>query len=210
MRTFRHWSLRYVTDRLGAMWHVYRHPGRPWITRAAHDILASFLRKTDVGLEFGSGRSTVWFARRVAHLTSVEHDPAWHQRVNALLASAHLANVESHLFPTQDTESSGTGSDYVKVAQHCADASLDFVLVDGIHRALCALFAMDKVRPGGLLIIDNVNWFLPSDSRAPASVRSASELSDDWNAVHQRLSAWRRIWTSDGVTDTAIFFKPHG
>jgi predicted O-methyltransferase YrrM len=145
----------------------------------------------------------------VARLTSVESDPGWHKRVTARLASEHLSNVESHLSPGQEIAGKGHESEYANVARKFAPNSLDFVLVDGLYRDACALLSLDKIRPGGLLIIDNVNWFLPSASRAPASVKNESELRDDnWKTLHRTLSGWRRIWTSDGVTDTALFFKP--
>jgi hypothetical protein len=208
-RTFRHWTPHYVRDRLKNIWYIRRYPDRPWITRAAHDVLDSYLRKTDVGLEFGSGRSTVWFAKRVARLTSVESDPAWHQRVTSRLASENLSNVESHLFPGPEVPGKGHESAYANIASKFAHDSLDFVLVDGLYRDSCALLSLDKIRPGGLLIIDNVNWFLPSSSRAPASIRTEAEIGDDnWKALHRTLSGWRRIWTTDGVTDTAMFIKP--
>ncbi len=209
MRTFKHWTPHYVSARLKNMWYIRKYPDRPWITSTAYDVLSSLLRNTDVGLEFGSGRSTVWFARRVAQLTSVESDPGWHERVTSRLASEGFSNVESHLFPGPEVAGKGQESEYANVARKFAPNSLDFVLVDGLYRDACALLSLDKIRPGGLLIIDNVNWFLPTTSRAPASIRSESEIPDDnWKTLHRALTSWRRIWTTDGVTDTALFFKP--
>jgi hypothetical protein len=46
------------------------HPDVPWLTRQAVEILEDWLKPGYVGLEWGSGRSTLWFARRVSHLTS--------------------------------------------------------------------------------------------------------------------------------------------
>ena len=43
----------------------------------AISILASVLRPSDNGLEYGSGRSTVWFARRTTSLISVETSRLW-------------------------------------------------------------------------------------------------------------------------------------
>ena len=209
MRSFKHWTPRYVADRLRNILYIRKYPDRPWITRTAHDVLESMLRRTDVGLEFGSGRSTIWFAKRVARLTSVESDPGWHQRVTAQLASENISNVKSHLFPGAEEPGKGHESPYANVARTFEHHSLDFVLVDGLYRDVCALFSLDKIRPGGLLIIDNVNWFLPSSSHAPASIKDVSEIRDEnWKSLHRTLSGWRQIWTSDGITDTAVFIKP--
>ena len=68
---------------------------------------------------------------------------------------------------------------------------------------------MPKIKPGGILIIDNINWHLPSQSKAPGT--RPAELGPatiTWAEVWQELAGWRRIWTSNGVWDTAIFFKP--
>ncbi len=211
MRTFTHWTPRYVKDRLLNIWYLRHFPDRPWITPAAHDILECYLRETDVGLEFGSGRSTVWFAKRVANLASVESDPAWYEGVASRLASERLTNVKQHLFPGPEQTGLGVRSDYADVAGQFARDSLDFVLVDGLYRDACALLALEKIRPGGLLIIDNANWFLPSSSRSPASVRTEADIKGEgWKKFSLAVSSWRRIWTSNGVTDTALFLKPPG
>jgi len=42
-----------------------KHPGNRWLTRDGVRFLDQALKPTDVGLEFGSGRSSIWFARRM-------------------------------------------------------------------------------------------------------------------------------------------------
>jgi hypothetical protein len=126
------------------------------------------LRPSDRGVEFGSGRSTVWFAERVAHLTSVEHDEQWHSDVSATLKDRGLTNVDYVLAPW-DPDLPGDQSDYVGTLSRFAESSMDFALIDGAYRNHAARLAMPRIKPRGLLIIDNVNWFLPSESRAPAS-----------------------------------------
>jgi len=69
MRSFQHWTPRYIWNRLALMAHERQHPDLPWLTRAMIENLDTWLRPDDVGLEFGSGRSTVWFAQKVGHLT---------------------------------------------------------------------------------------------------------------------------------------------
>ena len=208
MRSFRHWTSKYVINRLGVFWYEYKSDS-PWLTRSANNILDSYLSKSDVGLEFGSGRSTVWFAKRISHLTSVEHDEIWAGKVQQLLIKTKSSNVKYHLLSTDTKDNERANSPYVNIIDTFDDGSLDFCLVDGSHREFCALKALEKIRPGGLLVIDNVNWFLCSDSDSPDS-RSFIDGPNGpiWKEVEDRLSDWRKIWTTSGVSDTALFIKP--
>jgi predicted O-methyltransferase YrrM len=209
MRTFRHWTPRYIRDRLANIYYRRAFPDRPWLTPAANEILISLLRETDIGLEFGSGISTLWFAKRIRHLTSVEHNQIWYGKVQQMLMERHQDNVDYHLAVKDKVDEEGDQSAYVRQVERFAPSSLDFVLVDGIYRDFCALKVLDLLRPGGILVIDNVNKSLPGDSYAPNS-RSLAEgpNGETWKKVNAALSSWRRIWTSSGVWDTAIFFRP--
>ena len=81
--------------------------------------------------------------------------------------------------------------------------------MDGAYRDFSAKFILPKIKPGGMLIIDNVNWFLPSQSRSPNSrTHQLGPDGDIWREVASELKGWRTIWTTSGIWDTAIFFKP--
>jgi len=204
-----HWTFRYLRSRLAEVLYQWSRPEDPWLTRSANLALSSLLKPADIGLEFGSGRSTLWFAARMQHLTSVEHNQSWHSRVTEMLRVRDVRNVTYLSRETSDDETAGDTDPYSAVARTFADQSLDFVLIDGAQRALCALAVLPKLRPGAILVIDNVNWFLPSASVSPNS-RSldAGAREGVWQAVHAAISPWRVMWTSNSVTDTAIFFKP--
>lgn len=202
-------SPRYVVDRVLESAYRWRHPGLPWLTPAANRFLEEYLRPTDVGLEFGSGRSTLWFARHLGQFTSVEHDEGWYRRVRASLDQAGVANTCYHHVPQDVPHEDGANSAYARILERFGDDTLDIVLVDGVYRDACALRALAKLRAGGLLVIDNVNWYLPCRSRAPASRRpSDGPATGVWRQVWESVAPWRRYWTSNGVTDTALFFKP--
>ena len=208
-RSYKHWTPRYLFDRLRLESYERLHPDHPWLTKAANRILADRLQPHHVGLEFGSGRSTLWIARRVRRLTSVEHDPAWAEKVSGMLRTARLTNVEYLLREADCGDEGAAGSGYVRVLDRFGPESLDFVLVDGIYRAECALGATEGLRPGGLLIVDNINWYLPSMSHAPNSRCPAQgPANEKWGKFESRVAAWARDWTSSGVTDTVIFYKP--
>jgi predicted O-methyltransferase YrrM len=208
-----HRTPRYVYHRVREMRYQRSHPDAPWLTPAAIRLLGGLLRPTDRGAEFGSGRSTVWFASRVAALTSVEHDNEWHATVSARLKERGLDNVEYILALEDQPMERGGDSAYARTALGFADDSLDFALVDGHYRDYSAKFILPKLRPGGMLIIDNVNWYLPCESKAPNSrTAQTGPATKVWTEVWQQLRAWPTIWTSSGVWDTAIFLRPlsHG
>jgi predicted O-methyltransferase YrrM len=208
MRTFRHWKPRYVVDRVRELRYTRRHPDAPWLTPQATQLLTTMLRPTDLGVEFGSGRSTLWLAGRVRHLTSVEHDEEWYGAVAFRLKDQGVHNVDYLFAPPDAPADRGAESEYARTMVRFADGSLDFVLVDGTYRDACARLALGKLRPGGLLIIDNVDRYLPSDSRSPAA-RGLTQgpAGPVWSEVAEVLAGWRRIWTSNGVWDTAIFVR---
>lgn len=208
MRSFRHLTPRYVRDRLTLMAYERANPDQPWLTRTMVEILDTLLLPDDVGLEFGSGRSTRWFARRVGHLTSVEHNRDWYVRVEKQLESIGKA-VDYRLHEDGATESQDSA--YVKVARSISPSSLDFVLVDGMARDHCAHASLDKLKPGGMLIIDNVNWYLPRESKTHSP--NSRDLEDGyassvWQQIGDEIQGWRSIWTTNGVTDTALWIKP--
>ncbi len=198
-RSFRHWTPRYVADRVAVALNERTHPDWPWLTRDAVHIIGSLLRPKDVGIEFGSGRSTLWFARQCRQLTSIESSAEWYERVAAMLSAGAVTNV-TLLHRVQP--------DYAKTAADAADASLDFALVDGIARDACSVALAPKLKAGGFLVIDNINWYVPSVSRAPASQRTRYATPIWEQAFEHDFAAWRRIWTTNGVTDTLILLKP--
>jgi hypothetical protein len=200
-RSFAHWTPRYVYDRLAAALDSRRHPDAPWLTKQMVEILDSWLCSDDIGYEFGSGRSTLWFSQRVGHLTSVEHDREWYCRISATIESMGLRNVHYSLHTD--------GVEYCNSVCGMPDESLDFVLIDGIERDACALLALRKLKPGGVLILDNCNWYLPNSSRSPNSRRRADgPASPEWVGFGEKVKNWRRIWTSNGITDTVFLLKP--
>jgi predicted O-methyltransferase YrrM len=207
-RALRHWTPGYANARVRQALYQRAHPDAPWLTPEAIRLLSSMLRPSDVGAEFGSGRSTLWLARRCAHLISVEHDRAWHAKVSGVLGQQEVTNVDYRCHPVDESCETGEASSYAQVARLLGDESIDFALVDGAYRDCVALFVLPKIKPGGLLIIDNVNWFLPSPTRSPNSRRPSQEpATAAWNQVATALADWRRLWTSSGVWDTAIFVK---
>ncbi len=205
-RRVAHLTPRYVVNKSREIVYNRRHPGEPWLTANAIAILSSMLRSTDDGLEYGSGRSTLWFAKRTRSLISVEDSAQWHAQVSKSLQEQGLTNVRYKFVKTGSSRSPDDPgrSAYVLADPDIAPGSLDYVLVDGYYRDECAMRAIEVLKPGGMLIIDNANWYIPHPTVSPASVTSAMGL---WREFLSRVEDWRMIWTSNGVSDTAMWFK---
>lgn len=191
-----HWTPRYLFDRSQLALRQRAHSGDPWLTRNAVVFLAEWLRGGDTCLEWGSGRSTSWLSRHGVRVFTVEHDPIW---AKLLTDSPTSAGVELAVVTPENTTA--------YAGAHATLAEVDLALVDGIHRDVCALRAVELVKPGGLIVVDNVERYLPSSSRAPES-RGDAVPDAGWAQFAKITGSWRRYWTSDGVTDTAIWFKP--
>lgn len=184
------------------------NPHAPWLTPAAVRLLEKLLNSEDRGLEFGSGRSTTWLAARCASLVSVEDNPAWYEQVRGQLTARSLSHIDYRFVPGDDKNE--LADKYRALAEDLPDSGFDFILVDSEHhRDVLVNLVLPKLKPGGFLVVDNVNWFLPSDSHSPNSRRQNDNAANElWEQFAKTVQYWRRTWTSSGVTDTAFFYKP--
>jgi len=199
-KRFGYWTPRYIYNRINLMLDEFLHPERPWLTKEAVLLLERLLKPDDIGLEFGSGRSTIWFAERVKKLISTEHDNFWFEKINKKLKEKELINKVDYKLKNENN--------YLDILNDIKDNSVDFVLIDGLQRDVCASKIIPKLNSGGLLIIDNINWFIPSKSYSPNSKRDNNFESKIWQNIWEKeIKDWRKIWTSNGVTDTLIAFK---
>jgi hypothetical protein len=140
----------------------------PWITFRAIDWLAAYLRPNMTVFEYGAGGSTLYFARRVRSVVSVEHDEGFYDVVRGLVSKKGIGNCEvMHRAPTPCADSDGAFSSsqwkyrglcfetYVKAIDGYPDHSFDLVLVDGRARVACVKRAIEKIKPGGAIMLDN-------------------------------------------------------
>jgi predicted O-methyltransferase YrrM len=201
------WTPRYVRDRLVLAYDQKRHPEAPWWPVETRRRLGEMLRPTDRCLEWGSGRSTAWLSARTAAVHSIEHDPEWFDRVRGQLRAQGLNGDGVTLLSTEPLDRAEE-SPYVGAIGQFADGEIDVCIVDGEHRGKCALAATSKLAGGGLLLVDDAHWFLDHPTSAPHSRYRKGHADDDWRAFAELVAGWRCVWTTDGVTDNAIWIKP--
>ena len=198
---YRHWNLKYIFDRTSLFVSQKRNPDDPWLTPAMNHILDGWLKSSDRGLECGAGRSTIWLAQRLECLFSIEENAEWFSETQRLLKSRGLTNVQQVLATDDDT--------YVRAIERIDSSSLDFVLVDGRARARCAIAAVEVLRSGGIIVLDDAQRYLPSASQSPNAIPPfANPPTSEWQSYQDVVRTWRRIWTSSGVSDTCFWQKP--
>jgi predicted O-methyltransferase YrrM len=172
------------------------NPGKPWLCQGTLRFLEGALRPSMTGVEFGSGRSTAWFARHLKRLASVEHHESWHDQVRSDLERQRVTNVDYRLVPLDHPEGEPERErydplpDYVAVLDGFPAESLDVLVVDGHYRTTCVKQGLDKLRPGGLLLVDDVNLW-PS--------RQAIPVPDSWDLVDE---------STNGIKSACVWRKP--
>ena len=194
-------AIRFWLTRPQLLFHRIRYwvweesnPDKPWLCPGTVAFCQARLTRSMRALEFGSGRSTRWFASLVGHLASVEHDPRWYEHVNGQLAAAGVSNVDYRYVPLNHPEQEPEQSEYqptpsyVAVADGFPDLSLDFVVVDGHYRTHCIRRVVPKIAPGGYLLVDDINLWPSLDALPiPANWR----IADDSTNRLKRCVIWQ-------------------
>lgn len=121
-------------------------PQLPWISYSAITVLEEFLTQSSRVLEFGSGMSTIWYAEHAGEVCSVEDFKPWFDKVSGLISRRCIRNVTYHFADNRDTYSQFMSGD---------STGFDLVMIDGSHRSACVSAASEKLRPGGILYLDN-------------------------------------------------------
>lgn len=121
----------------------------PWLPFRLIDELTERVGPGSRVFEYGGGGSTLWFLDRGAEVVTVEHDPAWAGTLRTMAESDRWTFLQR---PDSDHFES-----YVAAITAFPDEHFDVVVVDGRERARCVGAARDKVRAGGLLIVDDAD-----------------------------------------------------
>ena len=118
----------------------------PWYSYPCIHLLDARLGSEPIDVyEFGSGNSTLWWARRARRVVSVEDNSEWYSYVR----STGPANVTYTLAAGED--------DYVQSLRQTG-VVFDVVVVDGSHRGRCLHEALGNLTERGVVIVDNSDW----------------------------------------------------
>ncbi len=160
----------------------------PWWTYGAIDAVEQWLdaRAAPVrAFEWGSGASTIWLAKRVDSVDSVEHHRGFGEMMQAELAdlaSARASHVELTVIEPVPSETPTVGSkkegmsgldftDYVGRIDEVG-GSFDLIVIDGRAREACLTAALPHLTDGGIVVFDNTQRRRYRDAIDAAGVTS--------------------------------------
>lgn len=197
LRSFQFYMLHPIifVRRLAYKIYEWRHPDDPWIAQGAVEFLNSRLNKDMKLFEWGSGRSTLWFSKRVNVVISIEYNSQWASKLAAMISDQKIENVDLRYVPLDHEHKAPTTRHYDQIPQYVAEIfkcdreSFGAIVVDGHYRLTCVDKCLDYIRSGGYLVVDNSNreplhqWGVPPN----------------WRVVHQSKNV---------MTETTIWQKP--
>jgi predicted O-methyltransferase YrrM len=122
-------------------------PHAPWLTPASVRYLDAQIQKPHRVFEWGSGRSTSYFAGKCSQVRSIEHDAQWYRLVAESLKQGKQDHARLEFFSLEDPR-------YISCILE-EETLYDWILVDGRKRSACLSAAIQRLAPKGRLIIDN-------------------------------------------------------
>lgn len=141
----------------------------PWWTFKATNEVDQFLKSKDSlsAFEWGSGASTIWLARRVESIISIEHETKWFEKMQSI--SKEYSNITLCLEEPRNLNgefstfmSSKKGFKNLDFQQYVTAISkfnkkFDLIVIDGRARQACFEIAVNYLNRDGLIVFDNTN-----------------------------------------------------
>jgi hypothetical protein len=158
----------------------------PWYTYPAIEFLRQFDYADARVFEWGSGYSSLYWADRACSVISVDRSPDWHSKI----AQMAQDNLDLRLL-TEDPH-------YYRAIEE--EGLFDVIAIDGDRRADCAASALPRLKPGGIIILDNSDWYRAAGQR----LRSAGLVQIDFTGFGPINNY---VWTTSVFLHGAFRFK---
>lgn len=137
----------------------------PWWTYNAIDFLEDKWKTFQAPIqvfEWGSGASTLWLAKRVDEIISVEHDPKWHAILQPILqeylnVTLLLKEPDGLLIDEKYVSNKIRGmnfKNYVTVIEKYKKR-FDIIVIDGRARSACLEISVNFLKDKGCIVLDN-------------------------------------------------------
>jgi hypothetical protein len=116
----------------------------PWVTYSFIDFIAERIQKKHTVFEFGSGNSTLYYAKRAQRVVSVEHDKAWFDKISG-------SGPENSEIIFCELRKDG---DYSRMPLSLK-LKFDIIIVDGRDRVSCCYHSPEALTEQGVVVLDD-------------------------------------------------------
>lgn len=154
----------------------------PWYIYPSIEYLIQFDYKKQDIFEWGSGNSTLFWAKRARQVISIEDDSKWYEKVK----SEALKNMKLNLVQEKKEYIQSIG-DFNK--------SFDIIVIDAKYRQECAEIAPKYLKKSGFIIFDN-------SDRYPKTCKKLKKVG---NYIQVDFSGFSCI--NDYTHTTSLFFS---
>lgn len=139
----------YVNSRINLCLKDENNDYIPWMNYPFIDFLKKRLKSDFKVFEYGSGASTIFFAKRTQKVISVEYDKKWYNKIKDLLSN-EVSNGIIHYQELNDSYP-------LAIEKYMKDETCDVIIIDGRMRVKCAKVALKYLSDRGVLIIDDTH-----------------------------------------------------
>ena len=138
----------------------------PWVTYSFIDFIKPRLNNQFSIFEYGSGNSTLFYAKNVKRVVSVEHDETWYKKI-------------------MDKKAPNTEMIFTKLergGEYCQKASLlgekfDIIIVDGRDRVNCCKYSINALSKTGVIVLDDSERESYQEARVFLTEKGFKEIS---------------------------------
>ena len=116
----------------------------PWVTYSFIDFIKPRLNEQQAVFEFGSGNSTLFYAKYTGIVVSVEHDKAWYEKITETKPD----NAEMIFCELQPD------GEYCRMPNRLQE-KFDIIIVDGRDRVNCCRQSVAALSDNGVLVLDD-------------------------------------------------------
>jgi tRNA A58 N-methylase Trm61 len=116
----------------------------PWLSYPFIEFISGRLNKEMNIFEFGSGNSTFFYSDRVKHVTTIEHNKEWFEKIS----SEKTGNVELLYVPLD------IDGKYCRSAAN-RNEKYDVIIVDAEDRVNCVFNSLGSLTDSGVMILDD-------------------------------------------------------
>ncbi|WP_208994231.1 hypothetical protein [Aliarcobacter cryaerophilus] len=167
----------------------------PWYTYPTIEYLNNLDFSNKIILEFGSGSSSTFWAKKSLEVISIEHNQEWYEKVNQ--------NIKKNqkILLTED-------NDNYENSIKKLNKKFDVIVIDGIRRYQCAsvvteyINTLNEIEYEYMIILDNSDWYK----------NTAKLLRDKLNLIEIDFHGFGPInnytWTTSIFLSRNFNFKP--